>query len=98
MMGFTTLSETLEPEEIALLLNNYLNKMTQIIFKYRGTVNKFMGDAVMAIFGAPVNYPDLPSPVAAIQAAIEMQKSLEEFLRQIAPEKRFQIRIGINTG
>jgi adenylate cyclase len=96
--GFTSLSERLEPEEIALILNNYLNKMTQIVFHHRGTVNKFIGDAVMAIFGAPPIDDPVAAPERAIRAAIEMQGSLQEFLNQLADDRRFQIRIGINTG
>jgi adenylate cyclase len=96
--GFTSLSEKIDPEEVALLLNNYLNKMTQIIFQYRGTVNKFIGDAVMAIFGAPISYDGVNAAEQAIRAAMDMQKGLKMFLEHIAPHKRFQMRIGINTG
>ena len=93
---FTSLSERLTPEEIADLLNNYFDIMTEIVFKHKGSVNKFIGDAIMAIFGAPFSYGN--DAKFAVETAIEMLKALEEFNRTISEEKRFQVRIGINTG
>ena len=93
---FTPLSEKLTPEEIAELLNNYFDIMTGIIFKHKGSVNKFIGDAIMAIFGAPFSYGN--DAKLAVDTAIEMLEALEKFNRSISEEKRFQIRIGINTG
>ena len=96
--GFTTLSETLDAQELAALLNGYLTEMTKIIFDRQGTLDKYIGDAVMAIWGAPfeqTNHADL-----AAQAALDMMACLAELRRQW--ENRGQplldIGIGINTG
>lgn len=79
--SFTQLSERCEPEVLGTLLNRYLSAMTQIILEHGGTLDKYIGDAVVAFFGAPVPLPD--HPARAAQAAIEMQRRLtglrEEF-------------------
>lgn len=92
--GFTTISEKMSPEELVSLLNNYLSKMSEIIINNNGTIDKYIGDAIMAIFGAPVH-----STVHAKDAclsAIEYQKKLAQF-RDESSIKIFA-RIGINTG
>jgi len=94
--GFTSLSEKMTPSAVALLLNDYLSRMTDIIFKYEGTLDKYMGDAIMAVFGAPLDMPD--HAARAIRAALEMQESLAEWNADRPEGPEFQIRIGINTG
>lgn len=94
--GFTPLSERLRPAELAELLNWYFDLMTRIIFKHKGSVNKFIGDAIMAIFGAPLSHGN--DAGLAVTAAVEMLKALEDFNAHLDERKRFQIRIGINTG
>lgn len=94
--GFTPLSERLRPAELAELLNWYFDLMTRVIFKHKGSVNKFIGDAIMAIFGAPIAYAN--DAALAVAAATEMLKALEDFTAHLDERKRFQIRIGINTG
>ncbi len=96
--GFTPLSETMDPEEISALLNDYFTRMTRILFKYEGTLDKFMGDAVMAFFGDPVDYDD--HAVRAVRVAIEMQAEVAELKKKWASEDRksFDVGIGINTG
>lgn len=94
--GFTPLSEKLRPEELASLLNDYFNQMCAVIFQNKGTVDKFIGDAIMAVFGAPISYGN--DAELAVFAAIEMLKRMEEFRGTLSEEKRFSIRIGINTG
>ena len=96
--GFTTISEALSPEELVHLLNSYLTPMTDLVFKYDGTLDKYMGDAIMAIFGAPVAYDNHPS--RACYVALEMMQSLTllqaEWRAQKLPE--IDIGIGLNTG
>ncbi len=96
--GFTNISEELEPEELVVLLNEYLGAMTEIVFKYGGTLDKYIGDAVMAFWGAPV--PQEDHAKRACWAALEMQEKLAE-MRQTWKSKgkpELFIRIGINSG
>ena len=68
--GFTTISEKLTPEELVHLLNEYLTAMTDIVFKYDGLLDKYMGDAIMAVYGAPLDQPD--HPLRACRTALDM--------------------------
>lgn len=96
--GFTTISEGLAPEDLVHLLNEYLTAMTDVVFKYDGTLDKYMGDAVMAIYGAPLDQPD--HPVRACNSALDMMEDLkklnEKWMRE--GKKPMDIGIGINTG
>jgi len=94
--GFTGLAERMSPSAVALLLNDYLSRMTDVIFKYEGTLDKYIGDAIMAVFGAPLDMPDHAD--RAIRTALEMQQRLAEWNadRKEGPELR--IRVGINSG
>ncbi|MBN1106766.1 MAG: adenylate/guanylate cyclase domain-containing protein [Deltaproteobacteria bacterium] len=96
--GFTTISEGLTPEELVHLLNEYLTAMTDIVFKYDGTLDKYMGDAVMAIYGAPLDQPDHPS--RACNSALDMMDGLKNLNKKWIREgkKPMDIGIGINTG
>jgi len=96
IVGFTPLSEKMPPREINLLLNQFFSKMTDIVFKYDGTLDKFIGDGLMAVFGAPVEKKD--DAERAVMAALEMSKELEAMMDKIGMEKKFEVRIGINTG
>jgi adenylate cyclase len=96
IVSFTPLSERLSPAEVSLLLNQYFRKMTDIIFDYHGTLDKYIGDAIMAVFGAPIERKD--DAERAVKAALDMRKTLAEILEKIEPDKRFGIRLGINTG
>ena len=80
VQGFSTISESLTPEELVELLNEYLTAMTDIVMKYDGTVDKFEGDAVIAFFGAPIAYPD--HATRACLASLEMQAKLEQIDRK----------------
>ncbi len=99
--GFTSLSERLSPREVQDLLNEYLHEMTDVIFRYNGTVDKYIGDGIMAVFGAP-RLPDEPvddqHAVRAVAAALEMQSAQQRLVSKWEPSKAFQIRIGVNTG
>ena len=94
--GFTSMSETMSPSSVALLLNDYLSRMTDVIFKYEGTLDKYIGDAIMAVFGAPLDMPD--HAARAIKAALEMQERLAEWNADRKEGPAFRIRIGINSG
>ncbi len=96
--GFTTISERLPPEELVELLNEYLSAMTDIIMKHRGNVNKYLGDGIMAIFGAPRGEPN--HATLACLAALESQAKLSQ-LREAWNAKGYpdiSARIGINSG
>jgi len=96
--GFTTIAEGMSPEELVHLLNEYLTVMTDIVFKYDGTLDKYMGDAIMAIYGAPLDLPDHASK--ACRSALEMMRELEKLNKKWLAEgkKPVDIGIGINTG
>jgi len=96
--GFTTISERLTPEALADLLNEYLTPMTDIILARRGLLDKYMGDAIMAVFGAPLHFPEHAS--VACLAAIEMSQQLKILQahwreRNIPP---LHVGVGLNTG
>jgi adenylate cyclase len=95
-VGFTTMSEKMSPAAVSLLLNDYFSRMTDIIFKYEGTLDKYIGDAIMAVFGAPLDMPD--HAVRAIRTALEMRERLEEFNAERKEGPTIRIRIGINSG
>jgi adenylate cyclase len=94
--GFTSMSERMSPSAVALLLNDYLSRMTDVIFKYEGTLDKYIGDAIMAVFGAPIDMPDHAE--RAIRAALEMQERLGEWNAERKEGPAFRVRIGINSG
>jgi class 3 adenylate cyclase len=96
--GFTTLSESRTPEEVVELLNEYLTLMTNIIEKHRGNVDKFIGDAIMALWGAPKSYGN--DAIAAVKAALEMIEVLRQFNAERASKGLvgIDIGIGLNTG
>jgi adenylate cyclase len=94
--GFTSMSERMSPAAVALLLSDYLSRMTDVVFKYEGTLDKFIGDAIMAVFGAPLDMPD--HAVRAIRAGLEMQERLAEFNAERKEGPQLRIRIGINSG
>ncbi|MBF0276164.1 MAG: adenylate/guanylate cyclase domain-containing protein [SAR324 cluster bacterium] len=96
--GFSSISEQLTPNELVQLLNEYLTEMSDIILKYEGTVDKFEGDAIIAFFGAPVDFPDHATRAALV--CLEMQNRLAEMRLQWKKEGRQELyhRIGINTG
>lgn len=96
--GFTSLSEKMSAEEVSVILNEYFAEMEPIITKYNGVINKFIGDAVMAIFGEPIQ--DINHPQNAVKCAYEMLKKVE-YLREkwlFEGKPKIEIGIGINTG
>jgi len=96
--GFTTISETLDAQELARLLNGYLTEMTRIIFRHQGTLDKYIGDAVMAIWGAPFTEPKHGE--RCCEAALSMLSRLSELQQGWVSQglPAMEIGIGINTG
>jgi len=96
--GFTNLSESKSSEELVALLNEYLSAMTEIIFDFKGTLDKYQGDAIMAIWGAPVPVDD--HALLCCRAAIKMQHKLIELKMKWESEGQdvIKVRMGVNTG
>jgi adenylate cyclase len=96
--GFTAMSEKATPEEVVSQLNEYFSRMVQVLFDHRGTLDKFVGDMVMGLFGAPLDDPDHAEH--AVQTAIAMSKALDELNREWSAAGRpvLDIGIGISTG
>ena len=96
--SFTTIAERLAPEEVLSMLNIFFSAMVDIVFKYNGVLDKFIGDELMAVFG--LIHADDRAPNEAVQAAIEMQDATEQLMKQRATDNKetFSIGIGINTG
>ena len=96
--GFTTVSEKGQPEEIVAILNEYFTRMVAIVFAHKGTLDKFVGDMVMALFGAPLDDPNHAEH--AVDAALEMIRELNRLNEKWAAEGRpaLDIGIGISTG
>ncbi len=101
IVGFTDLTDTTEPELLSAVLNSYLTRMSEIALKYGGTIDKFVGDAVMVFFGAP----EFEDDVSHAQRCAKMALEMREALHQLRPEwklkgiaRELQVRAGINTG
>lgn len=96
--GFTTISEGLDAKELSLLMNEFLTPLSRVVYKHRGTIDKYMGDCIMAFWGAPL--PDTAHARNAMLAGIEMQAALKalqpHFKERGWPEIR--VGVGINTG
>ena len=96
IVGFTSMSEKMSPSAVALLLNDYLSRMVDVIFKHEGTLDKYIGDAIMAVYGAPLDMED--HAVRSIRSALEMRDRLNEFNTERREGPQLRIRIGINSG
>jgi adenylate cyclase len=98
VVGFTTIAEQLTPEALVRLLNEYLTEMTNIVFKYDGMLDKFEGDAIMAVFGAPIAHGN--HAFNACATALEMQEQMLKLRELWGKQGRPQLhaRCGINTG
>lgn len=94
IVAFTSYSEQHTPREVADLLTGYFENMTKVVFDYQGSVNKFIGDGILAVFGAPKEYPDHAS--RACRAAVKMMA--EHRRTQASSPFKYEIKIGINTG
>ncbi|MBI5035478.1 MAG: PAS domain-containing protein [Chloroflexi bacterium] len=94
--GFTSLSEQLPPEELVKVLNGYLSLAAQTILRYEGTLDKFLGDGVMALFNAPLSQAD--HALRAALAALALQGEVNQFAKELPKTHRLTFRIGLHTG
>ncbi len=96
--GFTPMTERLPPEEVVAMLNQYLGKMTDVVFRHQGTLDKFIGDCLMAVFGAPVDLKD--SVKRAVLTSVEIQQEVDKMnLKRLEQGKEpIYIGIGVNLG
>jgi len=96
IVGFTRLSETMPPREINIILNRYFSRMTDIVFRYGGTLDKYIGDGLMAVFGAPIEKED--DAERAVRTTLEIRQQLTAMMKTTSADRRFDIRVGLNTG
>lgn len=98
LRNFTAMSEHMSPESVVEMLNEYFTGMVDIIFKYEGTLDKYIGDSLFAIFGAPITHDD--DPQRAVKAALDMQEAFRQmnFKRSAQGLKELKMGIAINTG
>jgi adenylate cyclase len=96
--GFTTISEGLEPRDLSLLMNEFLTPLSRVIYSHRGTIDKYMGDCIMAFWGAPL--PDDRHAYHAVLSGLEMQRTLSDLQPHFKERgwPRIAIGVGINTG
>ena len=96
--GFTSMSEKMSAQEVSQLLNEYFSEMEPIVTKYNGIINKFIGDAIMAVFGEPIQ--DENHPLNAVRCGFEMLQKVQELDKKWQEENKptIQIGIGVNTG
>src|SRR5437879_7737884 len=95
LVGFTARAEQLDPEDVRAILTPYFARIRSELETFGGTVEKFIGDAVMAVFGAPVVHGD--DPERAVRAALALRDAVAELNRD-DPELELRIRIAVNTG
>lgn len=98
--GFTPFCEKRQPEEVVEILNEYLDRMTEVIFKHNGTLDKYVGDAIVAFFGAPSTKIETDHALRACQAALEMIEELKKLQKKWTAEGKeaLSIGIGLNSG
>jgi len=95
LVGFTAASEHADPEDVRARLRPYHERLRVELERYGGTVEKFIGDAVMAVFGAPVAHED--DPERAVRAGLRILEAIAE-LNEDEPELELRVRVGIDTG
>jgi len=93
---FTVFCERHRPEIVRNMLNEYFGEMTDVIFKHEGTLDKYIADEILAVFGVPFAHSN--DPERALMTALEMQEALERLNSRRSPEMQFRVKIGINTG
>ena len=92
--GFTAIAEKLAPHQVIAFLNHYFGAMTDVVFKNNGTLDKFIGDSIMAVFNSPQDEPD--HAFKAVKAALEMQEACARLQKEGLP--KIKVGIGVNTG
>jgi adenylate cyclase len=95
LVGFTTMAEGMQPQQVAVLLNAFFTRMADAIFQHDGTLDKFIGDSVLAIFGAPMDLPN--HALNAVQTAQTMRRALKS-LNEERPDAMLKMRVAIHTG
>ena len=98
LVGFTTLSDRLEPEEVTDLLTKYFTAMTEIVYAHGGTLDKFIGDGIMVFYGAPTSAGFKEDAARCVKMALSMQAEMVKLNELWHLESPLQMRIGINTG
>lgn len=96
LCGFTSMSENMAPAEVARTLNEIFERFVELIFRYEGTLDKYTGDGLIAVFGAPVTQSDHAD--RAVRTALLMQQELEELNRRHADRRPLAMRIGVSSG
>lgn len=94
--GFTRLSSRLQPKEVIALLNTYFPIMSDIVFRHEGTLEKYIGDALLAVWGAPIRRDD--DAARAVAAAVDMQRAMVELNAMVAIDEPLRIHVGVNSG
>jgi len=96
IVGFTQMAEKMEPQLVSQLLNEYFSRMADVVLEFDGTLDKFIGDCIMAVFGAP--YPQEDHAERAVRVALEMRRRLNELNKELEKDPPIQMRMGINSG
>ena len=96
IVGFTPMAEKMEPQLVSQLLNEYFSRMADVVLEFDGTLDKFIGDCIMAVFGAP--YPQEDHAERAVRVALEMRRRLNELNKELEKDPPIQMRMGINSG
>ncbi|MBI2947010.1 MAG: AAA family ATPase, partial [Verrucomicrobia bacterium] len=96
--GFTSMAEKLDPEETHLVMERYFDLLLEQVHRYEGTINQFLGDGIMALFGAPIAHEDHAQ--RAVLAALHIQSAVQAYQRELSQSKgiNFRVRTGLNTG
>jgi len=96
LSGYTAVAERMDPEAVKTMLDRMLRQLGEEVIRFGGTIDKYIGDNVMAVFGAPTSHED--DPERAVRAGLAMQASMERLNEGLDMETGFLLRVGINTG